>query len=130
MKNKDIFNCCGYEEYIHKPTIITDKSVKIPTFLHYLDPTARKERTVFGQEKRGLFYNYEDRLYSNKWWNGLELAKKEATPNTARYYEIALNHFHDVQNVNLQHIILGCNMSNGNSYLIFGYTYGDMKTCE
>jgi hypothetical protein len=34
-----------------------------------------------------------------------------------------LNHFHDTDKVDLQHVMLGLNRSNGHSYLIFGYTY-------
>ena len=108
-----------------EPVVVTAKDAVFKTFLHYSDPTARQERTVFGSPHQGLFYNYDDRLFSTKWTEGQRLAKEQAKPSTARYYEIALNHFHDTDTVNLQHVILGCNQSNGYSYLIFGYTYQD-----
>lgn len=100
-----------------------DKNTPFNTFLHYSDPTAREERTVFGAAKKGLFYNYDDRLFGEKWSAGIDKAAKSAPLKSARYFEIALNHFHGVETVDLQHVILGCNMSNGYSYLIFGYTY-------
>ena len=103
--------------------IITDKDARIETHLHYSDPTAHKERDVFGKAKKGLFYNYSDRLYGKEWSEGWEKALREAQPNTARFFEIVLKHFHDSEDLDLQHIILGCNMSNGYDYLVFGYTY-------
>ena len=102
---------------------VSDKDKVFSTFLHYSDPTAKEERTVFGTKHEGLFYNYDDRLIGDKWTEGLRLAAEQATPKTARYYEIALNHFHDTDSVDLQHVVLGCNRSNGFSYLIFGYKY-------
>ncbi len=104
--------------------VVLDKEAVFGTFLHYSDPTARKERTVFGAASDELFYNYDDRLLGEKKWTaGLKIATAQAVPATARFYEIALNHFHDTDTVDLKHIILGCNMSNGCSYLVFGYTY-------
>ena len=101
----------------------TDKNTPFKTDLHYSDPTAKEERTVFGAARKGLFYNYSDRLYGDKWSEGLRLAKEKAGKDTARYFEIALNHFHDTDDVNLEHVILGCNRATGYSYLVFGYTY-------
>lgn len=104
--------------------MVTDKNEPFRTFMHYTDVQAGKDAiTVFGEKKHGLFYNYDDRLFGTAWNAGLELAATQATPKTARYYEIALNHFHQVDDVNLQHVMLGCNRSSGYSYLIFGYTY-------
>jgi hypothetical protein len=105
------------------PATLQCKSTPFRTFLHYTDPNASKELTVFGKRKKGLFYNYDDRLYGEKWREGLALAAKQAPEDSASFYEIALNHFHDTNDVDLQHVILGCNRSNGFSYLIFGYTY-------
>lgn len=101
----------------------TDKNEEFPTFLHYNEPDI-SERTVFGAAKDGLFYNYSDRLGGDKWHEGLRLAKEQGKkPKTAAYFEVALNHFHSSTDVDLQHVILGVNRSNGFSYLIFGYTY-------
>ncbi len=106
-------------EYIAAPQ---NKRVQFNTFLHYSEPDTR-ERTVFGSPKPGLFYNYSDRLYGDEWTKGIELAALKAKPDTAAFFEIALNHFHNTNTVNLQHVILGLNRSSGYSYLIFGYTY-------
>lgn len=107
-----------------------NKDKVFKTFLHYSDPSARKERTVFGAAREGLHYNYDDRLIGNAWTEGLKKAKEQAKPSTACYYEIALNHVHDTDTVDLVHVILGCNMSNGFSYLIFGYTYQPTEAVE
>ncbi len=112
-----------YNRFTCQRDTITDKDTPFRTFMHYTDPNSRKTLTVFGDKRPGLFYNYDDRLFGEKWNAGLELAAKTATPSTARFYEIALNHFHDVTDVDLQHVLLGCNMSNGYSYLVFGYTH-------
>lgn len=124
MKNPWVYDC-AYNRNYEVPWFLTDKDEEFETFIHYSDPRADKEFTVFGKPKKGLFYNYSDRLYSKEWDEGWELAKKKAKLKTARFFEIALNHFHGVNNVNLQHVILGCNRSNGYSYLIFGYTYSE-----
>ena len=115
-----------YAEDIFGEPIITErvprsKTAKIRTSLHYTEPDAREERSVFGQKSKDLFYNYDDRLWGDKWNEGLKIAKAKSSPATAEFYEIALRHFHDNPNLDLQHIVLGCNMSNGYSYLVFGY---------
>ncbi len=104
--------------------IADSKTEVMTTHLHYSDPTARTERCVFGKPTKGLFYNYSDRLCGDLWRLGWDEAKaKGLTPGTALFFEYVLNRFHDSDNVNLQHVILGCNMSNGYEYLVFGYTY-------
>lgn len=104
------------------------KDCKIQWFLHYSDPQSRTLFTVFGEPSKELFYNYEDRLFGERWNNGLDLAKEHGLePGTPAYYEFALNHFHETEDVNLQHILLGCNSSSGYSYLVFGYTYTGNK---
>ena len=93
-----------FGEKISRRSVLTDKSIPVRTFLHYSDPQARKELDVFGKSREGLFYNYDDRLYGEKWEQGLELAEKQAVKNSARYFEIALGHFHDSP-ANLEHVI-------------------------
>ncbi len=101
-----------------------NKNAEIRTFLHYSDPQADKQLDVFGHAKPGLCYNYSDRIMGQKWDEGCKKATEAGIkPKTARFYEAVLNHFHDVKDVNLQHIVLACNRSNGQSYMIFGYTY-------
>ena len=108
---------------LQEPVVVRNKSIPFRTFMHYLDKDASKELTVFGGSRSGLHYNYEDRLYGGKWTEGLRIASEQANKGSARFYEIALNHFHGVSDVDLQHVVLGCNRSNGHSYLVFGYTY-------
>ena len=112
---------------------ITNKNACIRTFMHYTDKDAKEVITVFGAKREGLFYNYDDRLVASegsyRWRDGLKLAGKElgietSTQQTARFFEIALSHFHKTD-VDLQHILLGCNQSNGFCYLVFGYTYDE-----
>ena len=109
----------------HWPTF--DKTAEFRTFMHYSDQDAHKEITVFGSAKPGLFYNYSDRLSGDDWRAGEQIAFKSASPKTARFFEICLNRFHHTDDVDLQHVILGCNRSNGFSYLIFGYTYTEKQ---
>lgn len=102
--------------------VITDKSVTIRTNLHYSDPDAKKTLTVFGKAEKNLFYNYDDRLYGEKWLEGQKIALQNGlTPGTVKYYEAILNHFHDTDKVDIRHVLLGCNVANGFSYLVFGY---------
>lgn len=123
----DSYDGCSYQ--YKKPSLdchTTNKKQTIKVDLHYSDPTARTERTVFGNKQDGLHYNYNDRLEQwdySKWRKGLDLAKEKADYKTAEYYELALKYFHDSDDLDLKHIILGCNMSNGYPYLVFGYTY-------
>ena len=101
-----------------------DKNTPIQHFLHYTDDTFPIERTVFGREKDGLFYNYSDRLGGDGWNKGVKLAQeKQLEPHSAAFYEECLKAFHEADSLDLQHVILGGNNSNGYSYLIFGYRY-------
>ncbi len=131
MTTSDWHNDSGKCSY-YRPAI-TDKDQVIRTFMHYSDSEARGEPiTVFGERKKpALFYNYSDRLIGDKWTEGCKIANK--TPgvkqNTARWFETVLNTFHSTKTVNLQHIMLGVNCSNGYHYLVFGYTY-DYKNAD
>ena len=105
---------------------VTDKDTPFRTFMHYDDIDADKPEpiTVFGQAKEGLFYNYSDRLFGEDWnrgWKAAEAAGLELS--TAHFFEAVLNVFHDSTDVDLQHVMLGVNRSNGFHYLVFGYTY-------
>lgn len=93
--------------------------------MHYTDPDAgKKDVTVFGSKQKGLFYNYSDRLFGEKWLEGERQANaSEHAPNTAHWFEVVLKHFHGAEHVDLQHVMLGCNRSTGYHYLVFGYTY-------
>lgn len=92
-----------------------NKNKVFDTFLHY--SSNLKKKTVFGEPTPKLFYNYTDRLSSPKWNEAL----KSATPQTARFYELALNHYFDKKDVNVQHIQIEVG-GNGYSYMAIGYT--------
>jgi hypothetical protein len=108
---------------------LTDKDTPFRYLMHYSDPDASGEPiTVFGQARKGLFYNYSDRLYGKEWNEGWAKAKEAGLkPNTARFVEAVLNHFHGSTDVDLQHILLGVNRSTGYHYLVYGYTYTSKK---
>lgn len=115
-----------YEDaYVCQHWAPTDKNVKLRTFMHYTDPQYREVLTVFGQAKPGLFYNYDDRLQGDRWREGIKRASQVTTVEigSARFYELILRYFHDSADLDLQHVQLGCNVSTGYSYLVFGYTY-------
>ena len=111
---------CEYQE-----RACTDKDTPFRTFMHYSDPEAEGDPiTVFGSPKKGLFYNYSDRLFGKEWEESWEKARAaNLTPSTARFFEAVLNNYHDSTNVNLQHVLLGVNRSTGYHYIVFGYTY-------
>lgn len=112
-------NTCRFDSAVH------NKDEEFRVFMHYSDPEAEGEPiTVFGAPKKGLFYNYSDRLCSKEWNEGWDKALKDGIkPKTAHFFEAVLNHFHNSSDVNLQHVLLGVNRSNGYHYLVFGYTY-------
>ena len=111
-------------EMTFKPMVCWDKTVPIRHFLHYSDPQANQVLDVFGRQSPNLFYNYDDRLIGEEWNAGVKLAvEKGLTPFSVLWYECILNRFHGSTDVNIGHIQLGCNRSNGYSYLVFGYTY-------
>lgn len=122
----ELLSTKGRRRRPRRPPALREKNVKLRTFMHYTDPDADKpDITVFGQKKKGLFYNYDDRLYGEKWNEGCKIAAatEGVVGESARFYEIVLNHYHGVDDVDLQHVLLGVNRSNGYSYLVFGYTY-------
>ncbi len=107
------------------------KLTPFQTFLHYSDLLAQllwdsghEAFRVWGTDGN-WFANYSDRLEtSEKWHEGFDLATKSDVPkDTARWYEVILNHFHGVEDVDMKYVGLGCNRNNGDSFLIFGYTY-------
>ena len=101
-----------------------EKQIPFQVDLHYAAPDAHKKRTVFGKPSEDLFYNYSDRLPHDQYTEGAKKAIEQGiSPDTAAYFEAILSHIHKTLTVDLRHVVLGCNMSNGYSYLIFGYTY-------
>lgn len=109
---------------------VNDKNAPLPAFLHYSDPNANKVLTIFGNAEKvpaNTVHNYDDRLCQwnyDKFYEGRTIAENSGCViNSARFFEIWLNHYHDTTDVNISCIRVGCNRSNGQSYLIFSYTY-------
>lgn len=109
-----------------KPQPIRNVNQELDTYTNWNSPAAARERTIFGEEEKDLFYNYSDRLWESDWNKttfAYSEAKRFAPEKTAKYFEAMLSLFHDGVKIELRHIIAGCNRSNGYSYLIFGYKY-------
>src|SRR5262245_58528074 len=102
----------------------------LPLFAHYTDPRfmGGKTVTVYGQPSGptgnpDLFYNYSDRL----WQSDYDLAKESswvatesgATQNSARWLTVFLSHYYG-HRVDLLHVVVGVNVSNGHHYNVFG----------
>lgn len=133
MRNAGLYNdkdgyldCDGYKSTMHCCFALTDKNTPIRTFMHYSDEEAKGDPiTVFGSASSNLFYNYDDRLCGDAWSEGLKKAKAKHEPKTAKFYEVALQHFHNEEcpgcTIDLRHVMLGVNRSSGYSYLVFGY---------
>lgn len=122
----------GNNPYVlRKPLIIHNPDQILDTYTNWNSQQADKERTIFGAKENGLFYNYSDRLDGwdyEKARRGNEYAALVATPKTARFYAAMLSYFHDGAEVELRHIIAGCNRSNGFPYLVYGYKYEQKPT--
>ena len=92
--------------------------------MHYSDPQSDKVLTVFGEKSPGLFYNYSDRLIGKEWDDAQDSADENGfTRGTAAWFEWALKHFHGAKKLDLRHMLLGVNRSNGYHYHVYGYTY-------
>ncbi len=110
--------------YDFRNNVCKKKNSLIRTSMHYTDPQARKGAvTVWGEKEEGLHYVYSDRLSqwdSKKWDMAMSTADRKSTQRTPEFYEIALSWFFDKE-VQIGHIMLGCNLATGYDYLIFGY---------
>ena len=114
----EIRNRVAREQQVEAPNL----DVKLP-FIHY---TARdtSERDVWGSARPGLFYNYDDRVFSAD--ARITANASGAQSNTPRWWTAYLTAFHG-KPVILEHIRAGVNRSNGYMYLVFGYVFPDAK---
>jgi hypothetical protein len=109
---------------VFKYHAVQDMDTMLETMPHYSDKRFEKEQTVFGAPEDGLGYDYSDRLV--EWdYNKSKLASEVATqsgakPRTARWYQAYLSAYCRYT-VELKHIIVGVNHSNGYPYCVFGY---------
>lgn len=103
----------------------TDKKAPICNFMHYTAPSEDQSGiTVFGSSKPGLSYQYDHRLTNYGDWQVCQMLAARDVPgrNTAEYYEKALGYLFPDANFDIQHIVLGCDRSNGFHWLCFGFT--------
>lgn len=102
---------------------------------HYSDHRfdGHEPLTVFGQEIKGLFYNYSDRLFQADWRKDREAAfaanESGKVRNSAEWLEVYLTYYHG-QPVCLYHVLAGVNRSNGYGYAVYGYKYGESVRSE
>lgn len=104
-------------------------SDKLP-YMHYSDSYWKEGRTIFGTKDDDLSYAYDDRLIS---WNydahkrGEQRAKnavevlKSINYNTPAFYQEYLRGYYENETLQLLHIVGGVNLSNGYSYMAFGW---------
>jgi hypothetical protein len=106
------------------------KDVPLNTTPHYTNPLFRTPQTVFGRERKGLHYDYSDRLW--EWdWNKASAASDAATTSgarlkTAAWYEAFLSAYY-ARPVVVHHILAGYNLATGYPYAVFGYTFADAE---
>jgi len=113
--------------YKYKSSVITDMDIILDIYTSYMEPRSKDNRTIFGKTDSSLSYNYDDRILEwdyNKARESYDKAASVARPKTARFYQEMLKNFHDKE-VQLKHIMAGCNRSNGFPYLVFGYIIND-----
>ena len=90
---------------------------------HYTNSHFKHARTIWGEEKKGIGYNYSDRLVE---WDyeaskkAVEIANKKAKQQTAKWAQEYLSAYHG-KKVKLYHIMAGHNWSNGYPYRVYGY---------
>lgn len=106
-------------------TAETKRNKKIAhIFAHYSDSRFDKDRTVFGEEKPGLRYDYSDRLqewdYEKSKLAYIKAKESGKVIESAAYYDIYLSEYFG-KKIRVEHIITGVNKSNGYHYNIFGY---------
>lgn len=116
--------CRSYEQ-----PIIRDLDVVLDTYTSYTDPRSRDNRTIFGAEEDGLHYDCDDRLVELDYKKSQEAkahADGVAIRKTAAWFQTYLSFFYGYQ-VEVRHILAGCNRSNGWPYLVFGWKKGERQ---
>lgn len=92
----------------------------------FLAPQCKLEKDGGGYSwvrEDGIEYNYSDRLLQwdyNKHSEAHKIAKEKTSDKTALYYEYYLSAYFG-KPIEILHILAGVNVSNGYSYLVFGY---------
>lgn len=99
-----------------------DKNQKL-RFIHYTDPIAKKNTCIWGQEKPGLLFDYDDRLMG---WDGHEAGKERAESSeykqgAAGWWEEYLRGHTGDNGLTLHCVMSGCNWASGYQWFAFGY---------
>lgn len=123
----------GYEDYdpFCCSATITDKDAPLQnTNPHYTDDRFKHPQTIFGAERKGIHYDYSDRLYEWDYTKAREAekiaSKSGAAPKSCKWYEAYLSAYHGKE-ATIYHILAGWNLSSGYSYMVFGYTLEETK---
>ena len=96
--------------------------VSLP-YIHYTDPYWNEARTIWGNEEKGLVYEYSDRLQGwdyNKDKIAREKTSKKIKDYTPEWIQLYLSLYHG-KKVELRHVMGGVNVSTGYTYYVFGY---------
>lgn len=135
-------------EYNNGVVPITDKDLVMPQWLWdpsytdkrfvqgtsdgltiFADPSIELTATITGGEMdRSLCYDYSDRIASFVGSEALKAAKNDAEEaagnnRSARYLEFFLRNAYEDQGLWLGHVKAGVNISNGESYKLYGYKF-------
>ena len=122
----DVWPCydSGYSIRSARSMSKRNKDEVLHTNPHYTEPEFKTPQTVFGAEQGGLEYVYSDRLWQ---WSPQkdEIASKAANESghrqrTCNWYEVYLSSYYG-KTIEILHIMAGVNVSNGYSYIVFGF---------
>ena len=103
------------------------KEAKLNIYQRHWRDVDQNEINVFGRKQDGLSYNYDDGLQQWDYKKHKEAevhASKKTEKQTRAWYQEYLSFYFGCE-IELCHILQGCNRSNGHSYLIFGYKKKD-----
>jgi len=102
------------------------RTTPLHTQPHYTEDDFKHAQTVFGQDVKGLGWDYDDRIREwdyNKANMAWEKAKESGhTMRSANFYEDYLSEYFG-KPVDLICIKAGFNVSNGYPYCVFGYKF-------
>jgi hypothetical protein len=91
---------------------------------HYSNDRFKKPQTIFGEEEKGLWYDYSDRLIS-WYWDNQGVARDKANEsgharNSVNWLEVWMEGLCG-KKVTIHHVVSGVNHSNGYPYFVLGY---------
>ncbi len=120
------FDGFGRRMYNLEPATNWDLDSYINPDPHYSDPNFSRGQTedVFGTQESGLDYVYSDRMYEWDYDKAKKAAQKASEKvnnwKTPRWHQEFLSTYYD-KTIQLRHMIVGVNVSNGYSYRAYGF---------